>query len=183
LTEKSRFDQTAGQAQTTNATRDSGQPAVQQRGEMPFLLDTNVLVYAINADAPKHETSHSLVETAVAGGVAAVLVPQVLLEFLAVVTSARRVSRPLDTRRAWEHVAALRSRLPVLDVKPAALTVFGELITSRRPAGRAIFDLFLAAQMRTYNVGVICTYNVADFATFPHLEVITPENALERNGL
>lgn len=145
-----------------------------------ILFDANVLVYATNADAPQHGPSHTVVRAALDGRVAGVLVPQVLLEFFAVVTHRLRVRRPLDASRAWEQVAALRASLPVLEVRPEALTILGELVLAGQPEGGAIFDLFLIAQMRTHGVGTICTYSAADFAGRPGILALRPEDVLSR---
>lgn len=48
-----------------------------------ILLDTNVLVYALNADSPHHPQSRAVVEAALGGRLPGVLVPQVLLEAFA----------------------------------------------------------------------------------------------------
>ncbi len=49
-----------------------------------ILLDTNVLVYALNTDAPHYADSRRIVEAALRGRVPGVLVPQVLVEAYAV---------------------------------------------------------------------------------------------------
>jgi toxin-antitoxin system PIN domain toxin len=143
-----------------------------------ILLDTNVLVYAVNADAPQHSSSQAVVQAAFERHILAAVVPQILLEFMAVVTNPRRVTRPLDPAQAWEQVEILRVNLPVLGLEPDALTMLGELVIAHRPAGRGIFDLFLAAQMRTHGVRTICTYNGSDFDRLHDVEVVTPEEAL-----
>lgn len=143
-----------------------------------ILLDTNVLVYALNADAPQHPASRAVVQAAFDRRLPGIIVPQVLVEFLAVVTSSRRVTRPLDPSRAWEQVAMFRANLPVLDLRLGALSVLGELMIAQPTTGRGVFDLFLAAQMRTHGVGTICTYNGSDFDQLPDVEAVTPDDAL-----
>jgi len=108
----------------------------------------------------------------------AAVVPQILLEFLAVVTNPRRLTRPLDAAQAWEQVEILRVNLPVLGVDPEALTIMGELVIAHRLAAWGIFELFLAAQMRTHGVRTICTYNGSDFDQLRDIEAVTPEEAL-----
>jgi predicted nucleic acid-binding protein len=143
-----------------------------------ILLDTNVLVYAVNADSPQYSASRAMVQAALDRRLAGVLVPQILLEFFAVTTNSRRVTRPLGSEQAWEQVAMLRANLPVLDLRPTAFTILGELVAARRSTGRSIFDLFLAAQMRIHGVRSICTYNGSDFGQLPDIEAVTPEDAL-----
>jgi predicted nucleic acid-binding protein len=138
-------------------------------------------VYATAADAPQHPASLAVVEAGLDGRLPAVLVPQVLLEFMAVVTHPRRVEHPLDPQTAWQQVIALQVRLPVLELRPAALAVFGELVLVQRPAGSDVFDLFLVAQMRTHGVTAICTYNTRHFAGLQGIEALTAEETLARH--
>ena len=147
-----------------------------------ILLDTNILVYAVNADAPQYASCHALLNAGFERRIPVAVVPQVLLEFLSVITNPRRVSRPLAPPVAWEQVEILRANLPVRGLESDALTVLGQLILARQPVGRGIFDLFLATQMRTHGIRTICTYNGSDFAQLPDIEAITPEVALAGAG-
>ena len=107
-----------------------GRPAT---GAAMTLLDANVLVYAINVNALQHAASRAVLQAALDGHLLCVLFPQVLLEFFAVVTSARRVQRPLAPEAAWQQVAALRAGLPVLGFTPDILTALDGLVRARRP--------------------------------------------------
>ena len=52
------------------------------------LLDTNILVHAMNKDATQHGACRALLDRAVAGEIPLGVAPQVLFEYFAVVTSA-----------------------------------------------------------------------------------------------
>ena len=145
-----------------------------------ILLDANVLVYAVNADAPQHGASRAVVEASMDGRVPGVLVPQVLLEFFAIVTNPKRVTKPLDSFRAWQQVTALRSSMPLLHPGQQVLTELDRLVNARRPTGGRIFDTNLVAQMYAHGVTRICTYNVPDFAAFTAVAALTPEAALAK---
>ncbi len=147
------------------------------------LLDTNVLIYALNADAPQHPVSRAVVEAAMSGTLAAAVVPQVLLEFYAVVTNPRRVERPLSPEQAWGQVEVFRSSLPVLDAGPKSLETLAELVRLRCPTGGDVFDLFLVAQMWASGLSTICTYDVTAFSGIPGLIVETPEELARSLGL
>mgnify|MGYP001236563506 CR=1 FL=1 len=145
-----------------------------------ILLDANVLVYAVNADSPQHGASRAVVDASMNGRVPGVLVPQVLLEFFAVVTNPKRVTKPLDSFRAWRQVTALRSSLPLLHPGQQALTELDRLMHARRPTCGRIFDTNLVAQMHAQGFTQICTYNVADFAAFTGVTALTPEEVLAK---
>lgn len=148
-----------------------------------ILLDTNVLVYALNQDAPQHQDSRAVVDAALDGRVPAVMVPQVLVEAYAVLTDPRRVEKPLGAPEAWAELDALRRGLRVLDLGPQPLEVLGELIITRRPVGQDIFDVLLVAQMRAHAIGTLCTYNVEDFRGYGGISVERPRDTLDRFGL
>jgi len=141
-----------------------------------ILVDTNVLVYAVNLDAPGHAASRALVEATGEKKVAGVLFPQILLEFFAIVTDHRRVEKPLDPQIAWEQVEAFRTIFPVLDGGPKSLDLLGGLV--RKTKGADIFDAFLVAQMKANGISNLCTYNKKDFLKFSGIAVQTPEEVL-----
>jgi predicted nucleic acid-binding protein len=56
------------------------------------LLDANVLVYAINADAPQHRASRALLEAARDPSITLYVTSQILCEFYSLITNPRRVT-------------------------------------------------------------------------------------------
>jgi predicted nucleic acid-binding protein len=71
-------------------------------------VDANILVYAAYRDTPQHAASRAWLERAVGGEVKICLTSQVLAEFFAIVTNAKRVS---DPRTADEAVTAIEAAL------------------------------------------------------------------------
>ncbi|MGB9887988.1 MAG: type II toxin-antitoxin system VapC family toxin [Moorellales bacterium] len=140
-----------------------------------ILLDTNVLLYAVNRDAPRHRACRTLVEAARRKELELVVVPQVLLEFFAVVTDRRRVERPLDPGAAWQEVERFRATLRVLDPGPAALDRLAALLTRAKITGANIFDAWLAAQALACGAPTVCTCNGGHFSPFPGIAVREPE--------
>lgn len=143
-----------------------------------ILVDTNVLVYAVNSDAPQYAVCRALVEAVQAGSLRCALVPQILLEFHAIVTDRRRVARPLDPEKAQEVVRALRSIFPVFDACREALDHLPKVIGERATAGGDVFDAWLVAQMRALGMERVCTYNGKDFADYEGVVPVTPEELM-----
>jgi uncharacterized protein len=129
-----------------------------------ILLDTNVLVYAVDATAAIHAPCHAVVDRAMSGQLDAVIVPQVLMEFYAVVTSPRRVRSPLSPDDGALQVADWRRTLAVRYPTAACLDDWTVLVGQLQRIGQDVHDLFLIAQMRSHGIGDICTANVGDFA-------------------
>jgi predicted nucleic acid-binding protein len=73
----------------------------------PGLIDANVLVYAMDADAPQHAASRALLNAARDSSTTLYVTSQILCEFYSIVTNARRGLKP----RAPAEVIALISRL------------------------------------------------------------------------
>jgi predicted nucleic acid-binding protein len=144
-----------------------------------ILFDTNVLVYALNADSPHHSESRTVVEAALTGRLPGVLVPQVLLEAYAVLTDRRRVERPLAPEEAQDALEPLRVGLRVLPAEAHALEALRELIALRRPVAQEVFDVFLAAQMRAHGIPRLCTYDVDGFRGYPGVAAATPAQILQ----
>lgn len=143
-----------------------------------ILIDTDVLVYAINLDAPQHEAARAFIEAARAGRWRCALVPQVLLEFFAVVTDGRRVAVPLAPETALEQVAAWRAIFPVIEVGKKALDYLPEVLAEKPVKGGGIFDAWLVAQMRAAGMETICTYNPGDFTGYKGIRPVGPEEMI-----
>jgi predicted nucleic acid-binding protein len=89
----------------------------------PGLIDANVLVYAMDADAPQHAASRALLESARDSGAKFYVTLQTLCEFYSVVTNGRRVSKP---RAPADGLKAISGLLSFVDVLPVpAVTVDG----------------------------------------------------------
>ena len=140
-----------------------------------ILLDTNVLVYAIDGTAAIHAPCHSLVDRAMSGRLDAVIVPQVLMEFYAVVTSPRRVRSPLTPNDGASQVDDWRRTIAVRYPTAGCLDAWMTLARQLRRVGQDVHDLFLIAQMQSHGIGDICTANVGDFAGVTGITAHRPE--------
>jgi uncharacterized protein len=142
-----------------------------------ILLDANVLVYALNADSPQHPDCLEVVQRAASGGLPGVLVPQVLIECYSVVTSPRRMARPLSSQQARTVVRSLARSIEVKPV-PATLLEDVDLMLAQHPRrGQGVFDLVLAAQMISHGIRAICTCDAEDFG-IPGIRAVGPTQTL-----
>jgi predicted nucleic acid-binding protein len=142
----------------------------------PGALDANVLVYAVDADAPQYAASRALIEAARDTATTLYVTSQILCEFYAVVTNPRRVSVARSPAEALGVISGLLT-MPGIHVLPMpASSVVGwmKLVRRRPVTGGPIFDLQLVATMQANNVQRIYTFNTQDFAVFPELQILTP---------
>src|SRR5580658_777309 len=87
----------------------------------PGLIDANVLVYAMDADAPQHAASRALLEAARDPSAKLYVTSQVLCEFYSIVTNLRRAPKPRSPADALGVISALLVFLHVLPIPPRAV--------------------------------------------------------------
>jgi toxin-antitoxin system PIN domain toxin len=141
-----------------------------------ILVDTNVLIYAADADSPFHASSRSWLETQRQRPDAWYTSWPVLYEFLRVTTHPRVMKRPWTVQQAWEFVARLLDS-PGIGVLVATSrhAEIAEQVFTELPflAGNLLHDTHTAILMREHGIRRICTRD-ADFHRFPFLEVFDP---------
>ena len=142
----------------------------------PGVLDANVLVYAVNSDAPQHAVSRALLGAAGDPFVKLYVTSQILCEFYSVITNPRRVAEVCSSAQALSVISAMLA-LPGLFVLPTpARAVAGLMrLLQRRPVtGGDVFDLQIVATMQANGIQRIYTFNTKDFDVFPELAVLKP---------
>lgn len=141
-----------------------------------LLVDTNVLIYAADADSQFHAPCRAWLERQRARPDAWYTTWAIIYEFLRVTTHPRVMRHPWGVTEAWAFVSALLAS-PGLSVlvqserhADVAAEVFNEL---PHLAGNMLHDTHTAVLMREHGVRRICTRD-ADFHQFRFLEVIDP---------
>lgn len=141
-----------------------------------FLVDTNLLVYAADADSPFHAKAAAWLERERARPDAWFASWPIIFEFLRVVTHARAMPRPWPLARAWSFISTLLASpglsilVPTQRHEQIAAAVFDELPFL---AGNILHDAHTAILMREHGIRRICTRDT-DFHRFPFLEVVDP---------
>lgn len=140
------------------------------------LLDTNILVYAANEDAPFHGPAQTLRDRGLRGELQLCVASQVLFEFFAVITDSRRIDAPLSCRDAAGEIEMYYHAPQITKIYPGADTIplATDLMRRNEVTRQDIFDLYLVATMLSNNITRLYTYNRADFSRFQEIEVLTP---------
>lgn len=139
------------------------------------LLDTNVLVYAYNADSEYHAVCRPFLNRAIDGALKACLAPQVLFEFFAVVTNPARVASPIAPAEALNEMSKLIDSFPLL-APPG--DVHDKVINLMRQLGfgsKHIYDVVLAATMLGNGVAQIYTYDIDRFQQISGITAMIPQ--------
>lgn len=143
---------------------------------MRFLVDTNVLAYAVNRDCEENRAAVAVLDDWLSGSVPWALTWSIVYEFLRLTTHPRVFRRPLA---ATDAVAFLT---PLLESELVSLLIpterhEGLLRTTIRELGRPIGNLFhdvhTAVLMREHGVSEIMTAD-NDFRQFRFLSVTNP---------
>lgn len=141
-----------------------------------FLVDTNVLVHAANADSPSHTGALGFLEATRRATVPWALTWSVLYEFWRVATHPRVFATPLSRVQLRAFVQALvASRSLELISETERHLSFFEQVLSELPeaAANLAHDAHLVALMREHGIDEICTFD-ADFHRFSGIRVIDP---------
>jgi toxin-antitoxin system PIN domain toxin len=141
-----------------------------------FVVDTNVIVYAANADSPFHDRCSTLVAEWRGGSGAWFLTWGILYEFLRVITHPRVLQEPWDARGAWGFVESLLASrgLIMLAETPRHAAVAREVVDEVPAlAGNLVHDAHTAILMREHGIGRIYTRDT-DFHRFRFVEALDP---------
>lgn len=147
----------------------------------PGIVDANVLVYAMDADAPQHAASRALLDAARDGTAKFYVTSQILCEFYSIVTNPRRVQKPRSPSDAVAAITSLLASLEVLPIPARAVEAWIGLLQRHAVTGGDIFDLQLAASMQLNGIQRIYSYNTEDFTVFSELTVVAPPDK-EKEG-
>ncbi|MBI5635810.1 PIN domain-containing protein [Candidatus Micrarchaeota archaeon] len=131
------------------------------------LIDTNVLVYAVDGGSSKHEAAVRIVAERCRSETCLVSA-QNLAEFVCVVTEKHK---KLTGEQANQFVSDLASNSIVLAYKASHVLRANQL---RQAYATPFFDSLLAATMEDAGVYQIITENEKDFRKIPWLTVINP---------
>lgn len=141
-----------------------------------FLLDTNVLLYALDRDAPEHKPCRRLVESCLDRTEPWGMTWGILYEFLRVATHRNVLRKPLTLAQAWSFLEPLLASpgLQVLQETARHGALLAELNkVTPGLSGNLLFDVRTAVLMREHGVQRIYTRD-ADFRRFKGLDVLDP---------
>jgi uncharacterized protein len=131
-----------------------------------ILVDVNLLVYAVNQDAPLHQKAKAWLESAVSGTETVAFSWTVLLAFLRLTTRAGLFQKPLAVETAFDVVGAWLEQPPVVVLEPTAhhWRVLRDLILPLGSGGNLTSDAHLAAMAIEHGAELCSSDN--DFARF-----------------
>lgn len=135
-----------------------------------MLIDSNIIIYAINISSPKHESAQIFLQEHISKLCVA---HQNVLESLRVLTHSA-FPNPMNSTDALEAVTQISSMLTILSPEPLTYEIVKTLIDKHQIRSNALYDAYLVATMLTHSVTRIATDNEKDFSVFPNIIIVNP---------
>lgn len=138
-------------------------------------LDTNLLVYAHRPEFPFHQQAQEVIRTLAEGPAAWAIPYQVLVEFAATVSHARKFIQPSSPAQVHGQLSAWLASpsLRVLHDDSASLARWLELIGEAQVSGPLHHDARIAALCLANGVAELWSAD-RDYLRFPRLRVRNP---------
>ena len=139
-----------------------------------ILVDANILIYASNRDAERHEAARYWLDGGLSGTAAVGLPWPSLLAFLRLTTNPRIFERPLSMAAAWKQIAAWLGAEPAWIPQPTDrhADILAPLLDQPGIQGNLVPDAHLAALAIEHGL-TLCSRD-GDFARFKGLSWIDP---------
>jgi len=138
-----------------------------------MLVDSNILVYAINSLSPKHKIAKDFLknnsrEIAVAH--------QNIFETLRILTHPKFLN-PMKPTPAAAVVKVITSKIGIISPNYKTCDLALELIKKYSLSSDLIFDAYLVATALSNSIDTIATDNIRDFKKFAEIKVVNPFSA------
>jgi uncharacterized protein len=143
-----------------------------------FVVDTNILVYAIDSDCEEHEQCRSALEDWIKDSLPWYVTWSIIYEFLRVTTHPRVFRTPLSLDQAWRFINIVLSSASIRilsEGKNHAEIVYKTFQDVKGLRGNLVHDAHTAILMREHGIKRIYTRDM-DFNRFHFLEVVDPMN-------
>jgi len=139
-----------------------------------ILLDVNILIYAVNQDAPLHSRAKAWLEATISGAETVAMSWNVLLAFLRLTTRPGLFGNPIPLDAAFDLIDSWLEQpsVSILDPGPRHRTVLRQLLAPLGTAGNLTSDAHLAA-LAVEHQAELCSSD-HDFSRFPGLKWRNP---------
>ena len=144
------------------------------------LADTNLWLRAADENSAQHSVALNALARLPADGHELCITPQVIMEFWAVATRPETANGLGWTAQSiLASIKQMRSRCSWLADDSRIFHHWLSLVTAYEVQGKRTHDARIASVMETYSVPYLLTFNGADFAAFPKVNVIEPAKVTE----
>ena len=149
---------------------------------MSFLLDTSILVRAVEPESPLFDPTIRSIELLRSKGEELMVVPQNLVEFWAVAT--RPISANglgLSTVETENQIAQVKLHFILRQENETIFENWAALVNQYQVIGKTTHDARIVAAMQSHGISDLLTFNVADFSRYiPSISVHSPHDILSK---
>lgn len=135
-----------------------------------MLIDTNLIIYAINSASPKHDQAKQFL---LDNKRDLIVAHQNILEAVRVLTHPK-FSHPMIFLKAEKSVNAITRATIIVSPTDETLPIAIMLMHKYSRGSNRIFDAYLVATMITHGIKQIATDNDRDFTLYTEITTINP---------
>ena len=145
---------------------------------MPYLVDTNVLLRVRHRTAPEYPLIRSTLRTLFSRSEPLYFTSQNLVEFWNVSTrpATARGGFGLSVVETHRRARLIERLFTLLPDTPDIHAEWRRLVVNHSVSGVQVHDARLAAAMNVYGLSNLLTLNTADFARFPGITAVHPQD-------
>jgi len=142
---------------------------------MTVAIDTDFLVAVEIRDHLFHKPADAVLDRLLEEGHKLAVAPQMLAEFVHVVTDSKRLKDPLLMEEALARAEYWWQAREVVRIYPEgdAVSTWIEWLREHRLGRKRLLDTMLAASACSYGISTIVTNNEKDFKVFGSFEILT----------
>ena len=138
------------------------------------MIDTNVLIYSTVSGNPWHANARQWLADLQGAGHRLCVSPQIVREFLVVLTRGEVFSQTFTPTEALNTFAALRPSLVILRETEEAFERLLSLVEQYDVKGKVIHDAQVVATMLANGVTHLATYKRSDFTRYTEITLESP---------
>lgn len=135
-----------------------------------ILIDSNLIVYALNRSSPKHKKVQEFLQANVSR---IALSYQNILETIRVLTH-HKFSHRLKISEVIEAINHFLEVATIITPSDSTIYLTIELINKHKLSSNRIFDAYLAATALSNSINTIATDNTKDFKKFTQIKTLNP---------
>lgn len=132
-------------------------------------IDTNILIYASIAESPFHAAARQALADAQQRYDSLWISPQVIREFLVVMTRPQAGWGEIPREAVLQQVAYFCQQFRIAEDSPSVTQHLLRLVDDFQVSGKQVHDTNIVATMRAYEIGTLLTHNTKDFQRFAAL--------------
>ncbi len=142
---------------------------------MPVLVDTNILVRAVERRHPFMRTARLALLALIRNGEELCVTPQNVAEFWNVCTRPLSLNGLGNSIRGTDKlISRIETFFTVLPDSMEAFRIWRRLVVEHEVMGAKVHDTRLAAIMQANGIKQILTFNTGDFKRFSHVVTVHP---------